>query len=311
MTSRPEIPGSGAARRTAKGTGVVSVGRLYADLIFTGLPREPSLGTEIYADGFAMQAGGGACITAAHLAALGRMSYLAAFVPAPPFGPALTEKIEAAGVSLDLAQHAAKGQSPQVTAALAADGDRAFVTNRSGPAAPLLDPEQLTALGISHMHIGELATLVEMPDLLHIARTAGLSVSLDCAWDEALTARDVADLISDVDVFLPNAAEAEHLAKIGVPSPFAPLTIVKAGETGAYALADGAQIWAKTTPLKPLDTTGAGDAFNVGFLHQWLSGAPLADALRAGNAAGARAVQMVGGFAPCAPAARAQQTNLA
>ena len=290
-------------------TGVVSVGRLYIDLIFTGLPRQPSLGTEIYADGFAIHAGGGACITAAHLSALDCPSHLAAFLPGAPFDQIIRDQIEAAGVALDLSQRAGRDQPPQVTAALVTGGDRAFVTHRTGPAAPRLDPARLRAAGIGHMHIGELATLVEMPELLTVARAAHLTVSLDCSWDETLKATDVAQLIAGVDVFLPNAAEANRLTAIGVAEPFAPLTVIKEGERGARAHHQGAVIRAATTPVKPVDTTGAGDAFNAGFLSRWLRGASLPEALLAGNIAGGKAVQMTGGFAPCSPRPVARQTD--
>jgi sugar/nucleoside kinase (ribokinase family) len=290
-------------------TGVVSVGRLYIDMIFTGLPRQPSLGTEIYADGFSIHAGGGACITAAHLSALGCPTYLAAFLPGAPFDQTIRDQLEAAGVLLEFAQRAGRDQPPQVTAALVAGGDRAFVTHRHGPAAPRLDPARLRAAGIGHMHIGELATLVEMPELLTVARAADLTVSLDCSWDETLKATDVAQLIAGVDVFLPNAAEASRLSAIGVADPFAPLTVVKEGDKGARAHHQGVVIRAATTPVKPVDTTGAGDAFNAGFLSRWMRGASVQEALQAGNIAGGKAVQTAGGFALRAAPAAARQTD--
>ena len=50
-------------------------------------------------------------------------------------------------------------------------------------------------------------------------------------------------------------------------------------------------------PIKALDTTGAGDSFNAGFLQAWLSGAPTADALRLGAACGALSTRGLGGTA--------------
>jgi sugar/nucleoside kinase (ribokinase family) len=48
-------------------------------------------------------------------------------------------------------------------------------------------------------------------------------------------------------------------------------------------------------PVKVVDTTGAGDSFNAGFLHAWLRKAPLLDALRFGAACGAISTQGTGG----------------
>ena len=53
---------------------VLCVGRLYCDLIFTDLPRMPTAGTEVFAGGMGLHAGGGAAITAGHLSALGHGS---------------------------------------------------------------------------------------------------------------------------------------------------------------------------------------------------------------------------------------------
>jgi sugar/nucleoside kinase (ribokinase family) len=52
---------------------------------------------------------------------------------------------------------------------------------------------------------------------------------------------------------------------------------------------------AEAPPVDVVDTTGAGDAFNAGFLHAWLKGHDLRESLGAGIESGARSVQSVGG----------------
>lgn len=298
-----------AAAKTGANKGIISVGRLYCDLIFTDVPRLPTMGTEVYAGGFGIHAGGGACITAAHVAAHGRRSYLASFLPTGPFGPSMKSEISAAGVGLEFCRSADPDLPLQVTAALVGAEDRAFVTNRAGPAAPRLRADTLREAGIAHMHIGELATLIEMPELLNLAHAAGLTVSLDCSWDESIVATDAAQLIAAVDVFLPNAAEAARLGEMGIPAPFAPLTVIKDGANGASAWKGGREVHVGADTLTPVDTTGAGDAFNAGFLDAWLDGRELGECLRSGNRAGARAIAMRGGFGPLvAPATAGLET---
>jgi len=275
---------------------VVSVGRLYCDLIFIDLPRLPTLGTEVFAGGFAMCAGGGACITAAHLQSLGRPASLAATMPTEPFGSIVREHLVSARIDLSLCQHSKEEIEPQLTVALSNLRDRAFITHRAGPAAPALTADDLRRVGAVHLHVGELATLVELPWLLPLARSVEVTVSLDCGWDDSLTANHAAPLISAVDIFLPNETEVERLSQIGVPRPFAPLTVIKRGAEGATAESSIQQISVPAEKVDPVDTVGAGDAFNAGFLDAWLGGANIAECLRAGNRSGARAVGLRGGF---------------
>lgn len=275
---------------------VLSLGRLYCDLIFTDLPRMPTMGTEVYAGGFGVHAGGGAFITAAHLAALGHGSALAAMLPPAPFGEILADDLGRVGFDLRLCQTMAPGSDPQVTVALAGRDDRAFVTRRSGPAFPPLEVGDLTALGATHVHVGELATLIERPEIIGLARGAGATISLDCSWDDGLAASDISSVLAEVDVFLPNAAEVRHLEEIGVPRSHFPLTAIKQGADGATALIDDAQVHEPAQAVTVVDTTGAGDAFNAGFVSAWLAGKDLRACLRAGNSQGAKAIAQRGGF---------------
>ena len=95
--------------RHGTGPGVLSVGRLYCDLIFTDVPRLPTFGTEIFAGGFGMHAGGGAAITAAHVAALGRPAYLAAILPDGALGAAVGAQLAGAGIDTRLCRSAPPG----------------------------------------------------------------------------------------------------------------------------------------------------------------------------------------------------------
>lgn len=274
--------------------GVLCVGRVYCDLVFTDLPRLPTLGTETFAGGLSLHPGGGAAITAAYLAALGRPAFLGAFLPADPFGTQVAQELSRLAVDCSFARFAAAGLDPQVTVAMATGGDRAFVTRDAGPAAPAFDAAALRDAGIGHLHVGELKTLAERPDLLDLAEAAGLTVSLDCGWDDGLTTQAAA-LIERVAVFLPNADELDRLEAMGLTPRGQMVTAVKRGAEGARALVGDTMTEARAHPAKVVDTTGAGDAFNGGFLHGWLEGLPLAECLAEGIACGTQAVSAAGG----------------
>lgn len=277
-----------------KSGGVLCVGRVYADLLFHDMPRLPSLGTEVFAEGLRICPGGGAFITAAYLAALGRRAEMATGLAFGPLDGAMRDQIAEAHVGTTLCQ-TVQTDAPQLTVAMTGGHDRAFLTKRAGPSAVLPDAAQLRALGLGHIHVGELRTLADHPQLITLARDAGLTLSADCAWEDTLP-EGAGDLIAQLDVFLPSASEMRRLQALGLGPVPAPLTVVKQGGDGATAFqADGSAITATAQPRAVTDATGAGDAFNAGFLDAWLRSAPIAECLAAGNICGGAAIEYVGG----------------
>ncbi|MEL7344288.1 MAG: carbohydrate kinase family protein, partial [Pseudomonadota bacterium] len=211
---------------------VLSVGRLYCDMIFTGLPRLPSLGTEVFTEGFGTHAGGGAFITAAHMAALGHATSLATMLPSTPFSDLMRPELEASKVDLSLSGTLPEADGPQVTVAMVQSGDRAFLTRKAGPAFPALLAGDLARRGVKHLHIGELASLVAQPQIIDVARAQGMTISVDCSWDDALDAAALRPLAGKVDVFLPNEAEWAMMQEMGLAETFAPLSVIKQGAAG-------------------------------------------------------------------------------
>ncbi|MEM8849436.1 MAG: PfkB family carbohydrate kinase [Pseudomonadota bacterium] len=273
---------------------VLCIGRVYCDLVFTGVPRDPIPGREVFADGLSLHAGGGAAITAGWLAGLGRPSELCAHLPAAPFDAPVARDLDQAGIGTALCAPAQTFE-PQLTVAIVRGDDRAFLTRAPGPAAPIPGLADLRSLGIVHLHVGELRTLLDHPGLLELARGVGATISSDCGWDDGLDA-SCAPLIAALDVFLPNEVEAAHLCALGLSVRPAPLTIVKRGAAGAEARQAGSSIMESAPNVRVVDSTGAGDAFAAGFLCRWLDGAPVETALRDGVLCGAHAVTRPGGL---------------
>lgn len=117
-----------------------------------------------------------------------------------------------------------------------------------------------------------------------------------------LTVPAVRKTLRHVDLFLPNAAEARRITgqadlaeAIRVLADLCGRVVVKDGAAGAYAWADGQILHAPAIAVKPVDTTGAGDCFNAGFVRAWLAGRPLIDCLRWGNVVGGLSTTARGG----------------
>lgn len=287
---------------SSKAGAVLSLGRIYCDMVFRGLDGMPQLGREVFADQFALTPGGGALITAAHLAALGRKSAPLARFGTDALSQALADEIDALGLDLQfLDRHETAG--PQLTVVMVQNGDRAFLSRRAGHARPASFEASLDWSEATHLHIAEYATLHEMPDAITAAKARGLSVSLDPSWDDTLI-RDPAffERSAGADIFLPNMEEAEALTGHAEPEAALaelqkhfPIVALKCGGDGALLAAGGATLRLPSPRVTVVDTTGAGDAFNAGFLHAWLNSSEPELCLSAAIDAGTRSVQASGG----------------
>jgi sugar/nucleoside kinase (ribokinase family) len=282
---------------------IVCVGRTYVDVVVAGLASLPRAGREEFARDAAVTPGGGAFITAAHLVALGRKARLASALGQDAMSVALEPAIRAVGLDLSLVERFAGG--PQLTVALAVGDDRAFATKRCGPAAPAALRAWLETGDVRHVHVGELATLRELPWLRGATKARGMSLSLDVAWDDEVFADPAAfELACSVDLVMPNAAEAAALSDLPESKPYELLAAfaardveiaLKLGARGA-AYARAGRIVEAGAPRGPvIDATGAGDAFAAGFLDSWLDDRPPEICLARGIACGAHATRHLGG----------------
>jgi ribokinase len=202
---------------------------------------------------------------------------------------------------------------------LSGGDDRAILTSEGaiGAVTAADVPAELLARA-RHLHVGSWFLQRSLwPDgarLFAAAREAGLTTSLDPNWDPAERwAPGLSQVLPHLDVVLPNATEAGliagvagaepgtagmALARMGVGSSSGagPLVVVKAGAAGAVAAtSDGVAASTTAYPIEAVDSTGAGDSFDAGFLDAWLAGAPVGDAVRRAAVCGALSTQAIGG----------------
>ena len=283
---------------------VLSLGRIYCDLIFTGLGSLPQPGREVFAHDLTMAAGGGAFITSAHLAHAGREVALLARLGIDALSNGLEAELKASGADLRFLERTADA-GPQVTVASVIGNDRAFLSRRAGSAEPATLDAALSWERAGHLHIAEYATLDEIPGLVAKAKAKGLTISLDPSWDETLIHRpDFLNRCEGIDLFLPNLEEAAAItgrsepdaALAGLASAF-PLVVLKCGGDGAFLAAGSATLHQRAPNVPVVDTTGAGDSFNAGFINAWMNGLDVETCLASGVRSGSAAVQAAGGTA--------------
>jgi sugar/nucleoside kinase (ribokinase family) len=217
------------------------------------------------------------------------------------------EALASAGVDVENVRRDAHVQTG-VTVALAGSGDRALITYPG--ATEILSEADLPGqigIGRGHLHVSSFFLQTAMRrswrSLFERVRTAGWSVSLDPGCDPTgAWGSDLRELLPLVDVLLPNEVELTAIA--GVPNREDALralhtdrttVVAKIGADGSMAIDNGRIVQVAPPPILGVDTTGAGDSFNAGFLHAWLDRQPLQTCLRAGVACGSLSTRALGG----------------
>jgi sugar/nucleoside kinase (ribokinase family) len=278
------------------------------DLVLRGGEVQPAFGqAERIVEQAQLHVGGSGAIFACGAARLGLRVAFAGVVGDDLFGSFMRSELAERGV--DITGLAVDPQRPTgVTVVLSTVEDRAMLTAPGTVGdlrGSLIDPDLLVSA--RHVHVSSFflqrALVPDLPDLLGEARDAGASTSLDPNWDPSGEwDGGLMDLLSSVDVFLPNAMEAMRLARISDLDEAlarlrmrAPLTVVKSGGDGAMAATTGEIVHIPSIDVRVVDATGAGDSFDAGFLAGYLRGDPLERSLALGNACGAMSTRMMGG----------------
>jgi ribokinase len=285
------------------------VGDANLDLVLRGGDVVPAFGQrEQLVDHADLTLGGSGAIMACGAARLGLEVAIAARVGDDELGRFTRQALRRAGVD-DEQVDAAAGEATGISVGLVREADRAVLTAAGALAAldPDTVPDELLA-SARHVHVASPFLQPRLAEglgrLVERAQAAGATVSIDTGWDPAERWALPAQALSGADVLLPNAEEAIRLAS-GADARSAaralaaagPVVALKLGAEGAAAYSgdDSAEVAAPA--VEAVDTTGAGDSFDAGFLAAWLEGQPLGAALALGVACGALSTRAAGGTA--------------
>ena len=288
---------------------VLIVGELNVDLVLQNPLAFPVPGRETLVKDISLTLGSSSAICAAALTKLGEQVTFVGKVGCDSWGEFCLASIRAIGIDASsvICDHSLK---TGITVSITSAKDRALVTYL-GSIAALRAYEIPQALLAAHRHLHVSSFFLQralrpgLHSLFSRAHQQGLTTSVDPGFDpEERWGRDLIDVLKEVDIFLPNETElagilgtADRTAALHALDNGRTTIVAKLGTDGCMAIHKGAVVSVPAFAVEPVDTTGAGDTFNAGFLHAWLEGKTLIEAMRFGAACGALATLGLGGTA--------------
>lgn len=283
-------------------------GEINPDLILSG-DVEPAFGQiEKLVDSAVLAVGSSSAIFACGAARLGLKTAFIGKCGDDLFGRFMLGEMQKRGVDT---RHVIiePDQPTGLSVVLNRGADRAILTHLG--LIPALKAEEVSdelLRQTRHLHVASyfLQTALQ-PGLSHLfkrARLLGLTTSLDTNYDPSENWAGFNELLALTNVFLPNEAEARSLTKAASVDQAAILLsdrvdtlAIKLGANGALGVAKVKKAKVPSIPVAVVDTVGAGDSFDAGFLYGYLKGWTLEKSLRIAVICGALSTQKAGGIA--------------
>jgi sugar/nucleoside kinase (ribokinase family) len=282
------------------------VGELNLDLVLYGLPEHFELDREHLASGLRLTLGSSSAIFAHNLALLGNRVNFNSAIGDDPLGEICLARLAESGADISGVSRF-RGKQTGLTVILPRSQKRFILTYPGVMSEMRFEDLHLDRIfAARHLHLSsyflQRALRPRIAHLFRLAKEAGLSTSLDTNDDPADRWEGVRDALESVDVLLPNEREACRMARTDDPpqalkilSEMVPLVVMKRGERGVLARRGSELFEALPPACEVVDTIGAGDSFDAGFLHQFIRGAKLEESLRFGNLTGALSTTRQGG----------------
>ncbi len=270
---------------------VLVIGTPCVDIVFGGLPHWPCLGIDMYCADLSVGVGN-TFNTAATLSRLGLRVGLMCELGNDFFSRYMLERIDSAGISREFITLRDRALF-SVSVSLPYEGERGFVSySNVAPRLPSDDTAAMQAL-FEHYDFGALFMYAHplLLPFLAIMKASGSTIFLDVGCNP----KDVYPIIRYADFFMPNCAEALKITGAETPedaacvlATYVPTVVVTVGPGGVVACRREQLTHCAAHPLdkEVVDTTGAGDAFDGGFIYGILKGYSLLDALHCGSICG-------------------------
>lgn len=289
-----------------KNLDVVVIGELNIDLVLWNVPM-PEYEKENLAEDMRFAMGSSSAITAHNLSAIGGKVGFIGKAGEDNFGHFMITELNNGGVDTSKVIQDSSLKTG-ATIVLANPPKKALLTYMGAMTQLTLNDIDWDYISQArHIHLGcfflQTGIRKDVSTLFAKAKELGLSTSMDTNWDpDDEWGEDLYQALEHTDIFLPNDEEAMRIAQsenfadaIEKLKKKVKVLVVKQGKAGAILCESDKTYSCPGFKVSVIETTGAGDSFNAGFLYNYLAGENWTECLKYGNACGAIAVSAIGG----------------
>ena len=275
---------------------VGAFGKLNVDLLYSGMPRIPNEGEEIYSKDFKVCLGGGLPATMINCSRLGVPAKIGTFLGDDMFSDFARRELEKSGTQYEIFE--SKNYPLNVTSAIITSTDRTFV---SYGGTETYSDEMLEKIYNSLKGAKAVAMQEKIIPVYKELKKDGTILVLDTGYSDDMSIEKHKDLIEVADYYTPNIDETEKLTgtrdykeALKILGEYFEKPVVKLGKLGCAGYDKDYFVVDNIDEFSCVDATGAGDAFLSGFIYGLYNDLDFKQCILAGNITGGKCVTGVG-----------------
>lgn len=287
---------------------ILTFGDMCVDLIFSGDNIVPEFGQkEKLVTDYSLEMGGSCCIFACQTARLGLKTAVIGKIGKDQFGSLVISRLQEAGVLTEYMKEV-DNEKTGISLALNRGQDRAILTyNGTIDAVDINDAPDDLLQKVRHLHIGSYFLMSKIqphyPEIVRKLKQYGATISLDTNWDpEDKWDGGLWNILPYINILLINENEAKRIAdrddlkqSVDRIIEAVPIVVIKRGEEGTVVFTKDDSYSVRAIPGEVIDTIGAGDSFDGGFIYGFLNGKSIEECAKIACICGSLNIRKSGG----------------
>lgn len=275
---------------------VAAFGKLNVDLLYSGMPRIPNEGEEIYCKDFKVCLGGGLPATMINCSRLGVPAKIGTFLGDDMFSNFAKSELEKSGTKYDAFE--SNSYPLNVTSAIITQNDRTFVSYGGNEA---YSDEMLEMIYNSLKGAKIVGMQESILPVYKELKKDGTILVLDTGYSEDMSISKYKDLLEIADYYTPSIDETgkmtgtrDYKEALKILGEYFEKPLVKLGKYGCAGFDGEVFKIDNIDEFKCVDATGAGDAFLSGFICGLYKDFDFRKCILSGNITGGKCVTGIG-----------------